>query len=88
MIRYQILQTNITRIVWQTVRRIAYEILGVKGLCDEVFVLTGRIFLGFGSRVFFLSRLKEQITKTKQKKQIDITKTLQKMAQNDGFFKM
>ena len=32
MIQYQILQTNITRTVWQTVRRITYEILGVKGL--------------------------------------------------------
>ena len=30
--QYQILQTNITRTVWQTVRRIANEILGVKGL--------------------------------------------------------
>ena len=32
MNRCQILQTNIMRIVWQTVRRIANEILGVKGL--------------------------------------------------------
>ena len=31
MTRCQILQTNIMRIVWQTVRRIANEILGVKG---------------------------------------------------------
>ena len=31
-IQYQILQTNITRTVWQTVRRITNEILGVKGL--------------------------------------------------------
>ena len=29
--QYQILQTNIIRIVWQTVRRIIREILGVKG---------------------------------------------------------
>ena len=29
---YQILQTNIIRIVWQGVRRITNEILGVKGL--------------------------------------------------------
>ena len=28
-IQHQILQTNITRTVWQTVRRIANEILGV-----------------------------------------------------------
>ena len=32
MISYQILQTNITRIVWQTGRRIISEIMGVKGL--------------------------------------------------------
>ena len=32
MIQYQILQTNITRTVWQTVRRITNKILGVKGL--------------------------------------------------------
>ena len=32
LIQYQILQTNITRTTWQTVRRITDEILGVKGL--------------------------------------------------------
>ena len=32
LIQYQILQTNIMRIIWQTVRRITNEILGVKGL--------------------------------------------------------
>ena len=32
MIQYQILQIDIIRIVWQTVRRITDEILGVKGL--------------------------------------------------------
>ena len=31
LMQYQILQTNIIRIVWQTVRRITKEILGVKG---------------------------------------------------------
>ena len=31
LIQYQILQTNITRTVWQIVRRITDEILGVKG---------------------------------------------------------
>ena len=31
LIRYQVLQTKIMRIVWQTVRRIINEILGVKG---------------------------------------------------------
>ena len=33
MIQYQILRTDI-RIVWETVRRITNEILGVKELCD------------------------------------------------------
>ena len=32
LIQFQILQTNITRTVWKTVRRITDEILGVKGL--------------------------------------------------------
>ena len=32
LIQYQILQTNITRTVWQTIRRITNEILEVKGL--------------------------------------------------------
>ena len=32
LIKYHILQTNITRTVWQTVKRITNEILGVKGL--------------------------------------------------------
>ena len=32
MIQYQILQTDITRTVWERVRRITIEILGVKGL--------------------------------------------------------
>ncbi|RMX41556.1 hypothetical protein pdam_00008649 [Pocillopora damicornis] len=31
MVQYQILRTNITRTIWQTVRRITNEILGVKG---------------------------------------------------------
>ena len=32
LIQHEIIQTNITRTVWQTVRRITNEILGVKGL--------------------------------------------------------
>ena len=32
LIQYQILQTNIARTEWQTVRRITNEMLGVKGL--------------------------------------------------------
>ena len=44
-IQYQILQTNITRTVWQTVKRIINEILGVKGfiqLFPRVGVSLGR----------------------------------------------
>ena len=40
LIQYQILQTNITRTVWQTVRRIANEILGVKGLSNHTSLVT------------------------------------------------
>ena len=32
---YQIIQTNMMRIIWQTVRRITIKILGVKGLKCE-----------------------------------------------------
>ena len=32
LMQYQILQTNIMRIIWQTVRRIPNEILGIKVL--------------------------------------------------------
>ena len=39
MIQYQILQTNITWTVWQTVRRITNEILEVKGLSTGVCVI-------------------------------------------------
>ena len=35
LIQYQILQTNITRTVWQTVGRITNEILGVKALTSS-----------------------------------------------------
>ena len=36
LIQYQILQTNVTRTIWQTVRRITNEILGVKGLKENI----------------------------------------------------
>ena len=35
LIQFQILQTNITRTVWQTVGRITNEILGVKELKED-----------------------------------------------------
>ena len=35
LIQYQILQTDITRTVWETVRRITNEIFGVKGLIEQ-----------------------------------------------------
>ena len=37
MIQYQILRTNTIRIVWQIVRRVTNEILGVKGLIRLIF---------------------------------------------------
>ena len=42
LIQYQILQTNITRTAWQTVRRITNEILGVKGL-SKIMILAGEV---------------------------------------------
>ena len=47
MILYQFLQTNITRAVWQTVRRIANEILGVKGLIIIAYSQVAIIWNGF-----------------------------------------
>ena len=44
LIQYQILRANIIGIVWQTVRRIADEILGTKGIVGQdlsSFVLGG-----------------------------------------------
>ena len=40
LIQYQILQTNITRTVWQTLRRITNETLGVKGLIHSEKTIT------------------------------------------------
>ena len=38
-IQYQIFQTNITRTVWQTIRRIKNEILGVKESINVIIYL-------------------------------------------------
>ena len=40
MIQYQILQIDIIRIAWQTVRRITNEILGIKGLSSHALIST------------------------------------------------
>ena len=40
LIQYQILQTNITRTVWQTLRRITNETLGVEGLIHSEKTIT------------------------------------------------
>ena len=45
--QYQFLQTNITRAVWQTVRRITNEILGVKGLIIIAYSQGAIIWNGF-----------------------------------------
>ena len=47
LIQFHILQTIITLIVWQTVRRITQEILGVKGLNSWIFMCF-TIFYTFG----------------------------------------
>ena len=62
MIRCQILQTYTMRFVWQTVRRIINEILGVKGLCSH---LVFRLLLTFRGRenrfLFYLPKLNSNI---------------------------
>ena len=52
LIQYQILQTNITRKVWQTVKRVTNEILGVKGLKKkhDIYIY---IYFFFNLRFFF-----------------------------------
>ena len=51
LIQYQIPQTNVTRTVWQTVRRITNEILGVKGLSQQSSLVAhpAEAYLGFCS---------------------------------------
>ena len=48
LIRYQILQSNIMRIVWWTVGRITYEILGFKELISLSSCVTGFKNFPFG----------------------------------------
>ena len=40
MIQYQVLQIDIIRIAWQTVRMITNEILGIKGLSSHALIST------------------------------------------------
>ena len=49
LIQYQILQTNIMRIIWQTVKRITNEILGVTGISLYSSQVThpARVYPGF-----------------------------------------
>ena len=51
LVQYQIPQTNVTRTVWQTVRRITNEILGVKGLSQQSCLVAhpAEAYLGFCS---------------------------------------
>ena len=51
LIQYQIPQTNVTRTVWQTVRRITDEILGVNGLSQQSSLVAhpAEAYLGFCS---------------------------------------
>ena len=59
MIQYRILQTNITRAVWQTVRRITDEILGVKGLALAGWVtwLDYRLIKSIDNKSYFVLSL-------------------------------
>ena len=62
MIQCQILQTYTMRIVWQTVRRIINEILGVKGLCSHLVLRLLLTFRGRKNRfLFYLTKLKLNI---------------------------
>ena len=61
-IRCQILQTYTMRIVWQTVRRIINEILGVKGLCSHLVLRLLLTFRGRKNRfLFYLTKLNSNI---------------------------
>ena len=61
MIQYQTLKTNITRTVWQTVRRITDEILGVKGLTS---ILNLSVISGEGS-ASFIDKSQIQVKQTR-----------------------
>ena len=52
LIQYQILHANITRTVWQTIRRITNEILGVKGL-KTIFLFLYPLCILLYSRAWF-----------------------------------
>ena len=61
LIQYQILHANITRTVWQTIRRITNEILGVKGL-KTIFLFLYPLCILLYSRAWFhklVNRIKE-----------------------------
>ena len=60
MIQYQILQTYIIRMVWQTVRRITKEILGVNA------------FVSFSNKQVMVKKLRVDL----QKKKSTILKTM------------
>ena len=59
MIQYRILQMNTTRTVWQTVRRITDEILGVKGLALAGWVtwLDYRLIKSINNKSYFVLSL-------------------------------
>ena len=59
LIQYQILQTIITRTIWQMLRRITNEILGVKGIIKNFIALSVfgpifRVIPGRSSFMFFV----------------------------------
>ena len=75
MIQYQILQTYIIRMVWQTVRRITKEILGVKGSRERECLPKNKIihvpkcalnaFVAFSNKQVMVKKLRVDLQKKK-----------------------
>ena len=59
MIPYQILRTSILRIVWQTVRRITNQILGITGLIQMVLSKNFQLYIRYFKRTLTKSRLQK-----------------------------
>ena len=64
LIQYRILRSNIIKIVWQTVRRITAEILGVKGLTEIRRITLDRSPLLLLSNNCFFFRVSDTVLST------------------------
>ena len=72
MIQYQILQTDITRTVWQTIGRITNEILGVNGIRKNHYLVTfgaETIIESFLLMITYLQSNRSEAQKLTKKKQ-------------------